>query len=166
MGSIFVRRKKSLAAISAQGPLMQTAPPREACLWADLPACTVLLPCGPAHIKVSWNPISTNRTEAFPIQSEKYSSHQSEWLYSDQSGQCLLNQSNCKDLVSSFAWGQTNQEPGARDFCPCKPAPLWLGEHIFQWSLKSAFPQLGLKRGRCLTGAGSRPWWNEQSRAA
>ena len=37
---------------------------------------------------------------------------QSERLHSNQSGQqCLLDQSNCKNLESSFVWGQTNQGP-------------------------------------------------------
>ena len=48
----------------------------------------------------SWNPTSTNRTEAFPIQSELHSSGQSEWLYSGQLEQCLLDN---QTAVSSFA---------------------------------------------------------------
>ena len=38
-----------------------------ACLCAELPACTVFLPSEPALVKVSWNPISPGRIEAFPI---------------------------------------------------------------------------------------------------
>ena len=42
------------------------------------------LPSEPAIIKDFWNPISTKRTEVFPIQSELHSSDQSEQLHSDE----------------------------------------------------------------------------------
>lgn len=61
----------------------------------------------------SWNPSSINRTVVFSFQLELWCSDQSEWLHSDQLGQCLLDQSNSKHLDSSFAWGQTTQGPGA-----------------------------------------------------
>lgn len=48
-----------------------------------LPSCTVFLQ---ALWRSSENPISTNRAEAFPVLLELWSSNQSEWLYSNQSG--------------------------------------------------------------------------------
>lgn len=44
-------------------------------------ACLQFLLSEPALIKISWNPLSTNRNKAFPIQSELCSSDQSERFY-------------------------------------------------------------------------------------
>ena len=76
-------KEQSLAATSAWGPLTQTALHREAC--TEAPACTsVFLPSEPLW-RSSWNLISNNRIEVFPIQLDLPSSDQTEWLYSDQS---------------------------------------------------------------------------------
>ena len=34
-----------------------------------------------------------------------------QWLHSDKSGECLLDQPNCNNPESSFVWGWTNQGP-------------------------------------------------------
>ena len=61
--------------------------------------------------RIAWNPISTSRTKIFPIQLELPSyipigffTNQSEWVYSDQSGHCLFDQSNCEYLESIFCF--------------------------------------------------------------
>ena len=72
-------------------------------LCIELPVHTVFLQPEATLIRSSWNP--TNSTGAFSIQQELCVSDQSEWLYSNQSRECLLDQSNCKDLWSSFVWG-------------------------------------------------------------
>lgn len=65
-----------------------------------------------------------------PIQLELYSYipigiffSQSEWLHSDQTRQCLSDQSNYKNLEFSFAWGWTIRNQG-KDFSIYKSPPL------------------------------------------
>ena len=97
-----------------QGPCTQTTGQKEACI--ELLVCTVFLLSEPLDGS-SWNPISTNRTEAFPIQSESQSSI-SISIITGQSRQPHSDQFNFEDLKSSFAWGWTIQ--GSRvGVCVC-----------------------------------------------
>ena len=94
-------KKQSQQTFLHREPLSQTALQGEAC--TDLPARTVSLPSGPGLTVDSWDPVSSNSTEALPTQLDLHSSDQSERIYTDQSGQCVLDQSNYKDVAFSFA---------------------------------------------------------------
>lgn len=74
----------------------------------------------PALIRVSWNPISTNWIEAFSIQSEQ--------LYSDQSGPVPLDQT-VRIWMPHVHEDRPIRDQGG-DFCPLKPAFLWLGNEL------------------------------------
>lgn len=132
----------------------------EAC--AELPACLCCVPVGWAKPHKGVLRI-LNRTETFPIQSELCScisisifTNQSDWLHSNQSGQCFLDQSNCEDLEFSFAWGQTNQGPETGTSL-CKLAPLWFREPTFPFP--ETVSPLELKHQRCqLSRADGMDW--------
>lgn len=105
--------------ISHKLHLMEKPPTKLPAFHTELPICTVVSPSTWPLQRNSWNCISTNRIETFPIQLELHSyilisisTDQSEWLHSNQSGQSLMDQSNCGDLEPSFVWGLTNQGPG------------------------------------------------------
>lgn len=112
--------KPSRATISLQRPLTQTAFKENAALsylasCTELPFCTVSAiwaSCYRGVPGIRFQPIELRLSlfnQLYPI--SIFTNH-SEWLHSDQSGKCLLDQSNFKDLESSFAWGLTSQGPG------------------------------------------------------
>nr|KAF6394442.1 hypothetical protein HJG59_010909 [Molossus molossus] len=69
---------------------------------------------------------------------------QSAWVHSDQSGQCLLDQSNWEKLQSSSAGGWTNQGPEAGTWVNVISSPRALGAHC-SFPPKPAFPSRGRK---------------------
>lgn len=105
--------KLSLAAIAEWAP-HASQPQGAAC--TELPPCAVFLLSGQPLQRSSWNHISANKSENFPIQLELHSylyilnifTDESEQLHSNQSGQCFclfvcLHLPNDEDLEFSFA---------------------------------------------------------------
>lgn len=95
----------------------------------------------PALIRVSWNPISTNWIEAFSIQSEQ--------LYSDQSGPVPLDQT-VRIWIPHVHEDRPIRDQRQGLLSIEASFPLACGGNF---PLKTVFPQLQLKHGRCLTGA-------------
>ena len=97
----------------------------------ELPACTMFLPSEPslikAFLKLYFSHVQSELHSYIPI---NIFTNQSEKLRYDQSGQYLLNQSNCKDLEFSFSWGQANQGLGQGLWSVKVSSPLAHGEHI------------------------------------
>lgn len=73
-------KRQSLAAVSVQGPLLRPALRKQPAL-SHPP--TRFLPPEPLERSL-WDPVSANRTRAFPIQSELHSSNQLEPILTNQ----------------------------------------------------------------------------------
>ena len=127
LGSNF--KKQSLPAISTQGPLTYYTLGRSLPWTACLTVSAIWASSYGGVPGILFQPMGLRPS---PLQSELHSyilinmsTNQAQQLIYNQSGKCLLDQSNYEDLKSSFAWGQTNQGPEQR-LLWYQPAPLWL----------------------------------------